>query len=273
MNEKEGNSAKFKFLKSRRGQVTVFILLGIIIVSVAAVIYFLYPQIKSTFGIVTDPQSYIQTCMQDKINEVVKEVSLQGGSVNPGHFILYYNSDLGRSYPVEYLCYTNKDSQPCTMQQPLLQPHIESEIANGIKSTADTCFSNLQKSYQNRGYTASLIPGNITVELIPNQIKVTFNDQLTLTRGNTQRYTEFNMFVNSNLYELSGIANSILQWEVQYGDANTPLFMMYYTHLLMEKKLQTDGTKVYILTDLDTGEKFQFATRSYAWPPGYGGNQ
>jgi len=46
--------------------------------------------------------------------------------------------------------------------------------------------------------------------------------------------------------------------------------MTYYRDLKVEKKKQTDGSTVYILTKMDSGDKFQFASRSVAWPPGYG---
>ena len=268
---------------STRGQVTIFIILAVIIIGAAALIYFLYPQIKATITGTQDPQSYIQTCLQNEIKSTVKTLSLQGGSISPGHYFTYYNdwdNDAAlkslygvQTFHIEYLCYTNKDLQPCVMQQPLLQAHIEDEIKTNIQSTLDSCFSNLQKSFQSKGYSTNLVPGTTIVDLLPGRIIVTSTNQLTLTKGNSQTYNEFKISVNSNLYELTGIASSVLQWEVQEGDANTPLFMMYYPNLLLEKKLQTDGTKVYILIDLNTNDVFQFATRSYAWPPGYGGNQ
>ena len=64
------------------------------------------------------------------------------------------------------------------------------------------------------------------------------------------------------------IANSILSMEVQFGDSETTIYMNYYHDLKVEKKKQTDGTTIYILTDRITGDVFQFASRSIAWPPG-----
>jgi len=39
----------------------------------------------------------------------------------------------------------------------------------------------------------------------------------------------------------------------------------------IEKKEQSDGSRIYILTHRSTNEKFMFASRSIAWPPGYVG--
>ena len=46
--------------------------------------------------------------------------------------------------------------------------------------------------------------------------------------------------------------------------------MILYPGVKVEKYKQEDGTTVYILTDRNTNDKFQFAVRSLAWPPGYG---
>jgi hypothetical protein len=260
------------FPKNHRGQITIFIILGVIIVGVAALIYFLYPQIQSTFFKTTDPQGFIQTCVEDKIKETISTISLQGGSVEPQHYFSYYNEELQKLSHVEYLCYTNKDFQPCSMQQPVLHGHIMNEIKKDINQIATSCFNSLKKNYEDKGYSTNLVKGETVVDILPERVVVTFNNELTLTKGNTQRYEKFSVLVNNNLYELSGIANSILNWEVQYGDAETGAYMFYYHNLLVEKKEQSDGTKVYILTDLNTNDVFQFATRSFAWPPGYGGN-
>jgi len=231
------------------------------------IIYLFYPKIQTLVGAGTQsPEAFIQTCMQNKIRNTIENLSLQGGSIDPSNYFSYNNNK------IEYLCYTNKDLQPCVMQQPLLRAHIESEIENDIHATADSCFSDLQKDYQNRGYQVSLKKGNIDVNIIPNKVKVTFDNNLTLTKGNTQRYTQFVVLTNSNLYELTGIANNILYWEVDKGDTDTGMYMAYYHNILVEKKEQSDGTKVYIITDVNTKNKFQFATRSIAWPAGFGAN-
>ena len=95
---------------------------------------------------------------------------------------------------------------------------------------------------------------------------------MSLTKGDASNYDAFRVVVDNNLYELVSIANSILNWEASYGDAETTTYMNYYHDLKVEKKKQSDGSTVYILTDRNTEEKFQFASRSVAWPPGYGIN-
>jgi len=72
------------------------------------------------------------------------------------------------------------------------------------------------------------------------------------------------------MYDLVMISTSILNFEARYGDSNPLSFMVYYPSLWIDKLKQGDGTKIYILTDLNTGESFTFASRSLSWPAGYG---
>jgi hypothetical protein len=86
-------------------------------------------------------------------------------------------------------------------------------------------------------------------------------------------YDSIRVVVDSNIYELVSIANSILNWEATYGDSETTTYMNYYHDLKVEKLKQGEGTTVYILSNRDSGEKFQFASRSVVFPPGYGASE
>ena len=251
--------------KNNRAQVTIFIIIGIIIVAAAFLIYSFYPQIKTSLNVQQQtPQTFIQTCIEKEIIDTVNKISLQGGSLTPENFIRYNNSN------VNYLCYTNEYYRNCLIQQPLLKEHIESEIKNAISADAGKCFSSMKSSYEKQGYTADLIGKDIQIELLPNRVISTFNYSLTLTKGeSTQKYNSFVVMLNNNLYELVAIAGSILNWEATYGDANPRVYMTYYHDLRVDKVLMNSGEKVYILTDRIIGNKFQFASRSQVWPAGY----
>ena len=247
----------------KKGQVTIFIIIAIVIVALGVLLYLFLPQIKVNFGFATDnPSEFIQNCMEDKIENTVKILSSQGGSLNPENYFLYSDEK------IEYLCYTNEYYIPCVVQQPLLKQHIENEIKIGIRAESDSCFESLKQSFENQGFSVNLKAGDIKVELLPKIMVVMYNRSLILTKDSTERYEKFDVVLNNNLYELMSIANSILGMETQYGDSETTIYMNYYHDLKVEKKKQTDGTTIYILTDRKTEDKFQFASRSIAWPPG-----
>ena len=249
-----------------RGQVTVFIIIAIIIIGAAFSIYLLVP--KAQTGAVfdaTNPSGFIQTCLEDEIERTVDLVSSQGGSVEPEFFFTYQGEK------IEYLCYTAENYATCVVQQPLLKQHIESEVKKDISEEVETCFSNLQENYRGEGYTVNLQTGSTKVELLPKRVATKFEDYvLTVTKGETKRYDSFIVVLNNNLYELTSIANSIIESETTYGDVETTTYMTFYKDLKVEKKNQEDGTTIYVLTDRNTEKKFQFASRSVVFPPGYG---
>jgi hypothetical protein len=151
----------------------------------------------------------------------------------------------------------------------MLKQHIEREIKKEIENDVESCFASLKSSYEKKGYDVTLKSGDKKVELLPQRIVGTFNYSLTLTKSSTEKYDSFVVIVNNNLYELVAIANSIIEWEATYGDAEITTYMTYYPDLKVEKNLRESGEKIYVLTDRNTGNKFQFAVRSQAWPAGY----
>ena len=107
------------------------------------------------------------------------------------------------------------------------------------------------------------------MELYPERIISNFNYSLTLTKGDdTQKYDSFVVVLNNNLYELVSIANNIIEWETLFGDAETTTYMTYYHDLKVEKNLRGSNGKIYVLTNRNTGDKFQFAIRGQIMPAG-----
>lgn len=269
MMEKRGKSRlDFGFnnsllLKSKRSQITIFVIIAIMVVALALLIYFLVPGIRQSTSSEKNPNQFIQSCLENEVLNALETLSPQGGSINPGHYILYQGDK------IEYLCYTNEDYKTCVMQQPLLMKHIQNEIKTAIENQARNCFNELEKNYIGEGYSVKLNRGAMGVELLPKRVVVSFNNTLNLIKDGSEKFDEFRVVVNNNIYELASIANSILNWEAQYGDSETTLYMSYYRDLKVEKKKQVDGSTIYILTDRNSQNKFQFATRSVAWPPGY----
>jgi len=250
----------------KRGQVTIFIIIGIVIVALAFLMYLYYPKIKSSLGIgLESPSAFIQECFEEEIADNLEILSLQGGSLNPQHYFIYNNQKL------EYLCYTEENYKTCVMQQPMLKNHIESEIKESIRESVKSCFNSLVENYKSKGYGVEFKEKDYEIELLPKRVVATFNSSLVLTKESTEKYDLFSVVLNNNLYELVSVANSILNWETRYGDAETTNYMTYYHDLKVEKKKQSDGSTIYILTDRNNGNKFQFASRSVAWPAGYTG--
>lgn len=257
-------------LQNKRGQVTLFIIIALIIVAAAVVFLIFYPNIKTTLGGTTDePSSFMQDCLEKSLKEKIDLVSKQGGTLRPTNFYLYQDDK------IEYLCYINEFYKQCVMQKPLLTESISQEVSEAMQGDIKKCWASLENNYKKQGYEVAVSEGEASVELIPKRVVISFTNVLTLKKDTAVRYggegnRPIRVVLNNNIYELASIAKSVLNQEAKYGDTEIMNYMFFYRDLKVEKYKQTDGTKIFILTDRNTGNKFQFATRSVVFPAGYG---
>jgi hypothetical protein len=257
-----------QLVSCKRSQVTIFIIIALIVIALALLVYFLWPEIIPFPNSRTEnPSGFLSDCLEEDLKNTIQIVSSQGGTLNPENYILHQGEK------VDYLCYTAEYYETCVMQRPLLKSHIESEIKADIQPVSENCLTELRQEFQRKGYEV-FGGGEINVELLPNLVIVNFPG-LTLNKEGSASYDNIRVVVNNNLYELLSISNTILNSEATYGDAETTRYMTWYSWLKVEKYKQTDGSTIYVLTDRDSNiegeeDKFQFASRSVAWPPGYG---
>jgi len=248
---------------NKRGQVTIFIIVAILIVVVGALIYVLSPGLRSTLGPDSkNPYDFIKTCLEEDLEEIVEIISLQGGSMNPEHFFLYNDVN------IEYLCYTPENYHACVLQKIAVEEDIEEEIKNQISPIVTFCFDEMDQSYSDQGYSISIRPGEITVNLLPKKIVTSLDYEVTLSKEDSNRYNEFEIILDNNLYELIKIGKYIVEWEISFGGIDPLEIMGKYNFLDIDKFEMGDGTVVYSLKDKKTGGIFQLATRSYVFPPG-----
>jgi len=256
--EKKGGN---NVLNVKKSQVTLFIILAIIIVAVV-LLFFLVPRTREFIAPI-DPTIQLEECILQDLDRVVENISKQGGSVNPGNTIMYGGEN------IEYLCYTNEYYKTCGVQRPLLKRHVEREIFEELEPQIDDCMTSIRDDLERRGYDVSIATRNTTLEIVPNNIMITVSG-VSVARGDEGiLYDEFEARKRTQLYNLLMLATSIVNWESTYGDSDTMTYMSYYPNVRVEKWKQSDGSTIYKLSRRDTDDKFTFASRSLAWPPGY----
>lgn len=257
----EGNK---NMLKCKRSQVTIFVILALLIIGV--IIILLFPQIKKAFVPTTPNDLVPKECMEKAVRETLAEVMKHGGKLNPE---LYFNYN---NVTINYLCYTQEWYKGCIMQNPFLKQSIEKEVKNNVQTKIAKCISDMETSLRNKGYeikTTGTKKANI--ELVPKKIVITPDVSMIATKGEeTYNFpsSRFQVEAKSSSYELIMLVTSVLGFEAGYGDSIPELYMYTYPNIRVQKTKQEDGTKIYVLSDRDTGEYIRFATRSVAWPPG-----
>lgn len=251
--------AKMKMGKemNNKGQVTMFIIVGIIVV-VGILTFFLF--IQPTYIQDKGKQLGFEGCVADVVEEAIKELELKAGFIDP-EFTYPYNGE-----KLTYLCYTNEYYETCTVQVPFLKNKFDSEMEKLIRDDVNACYENSIDELKAQGY--SVTPGVVTYDVLiePSVVRVEI-DAPTSVGG--QQFARFNAEVNAPTYDMVMIATSILQFETKYGDADASAMMEFYPDYKITKMKRSDGTTVYILEHKGLGNKFQFASKSLVWPAGY----
>ncbi|MCR4327135.1 MAG: hypothetical protein NUV46_00970 [Nanoarchaeota archaeon] len=245
-----------KGVERKKGQVTIFVIIALVIIVFGTLMYFFYPGINSSeSGIDENPRAYMQNCVEDLLQEKIDLISSQGGSIEPDSSYTYDGE------PIEYLCYTSRLSDPCTVQRAFLVSHIESEIKESTEDKVNECFTKMESDYRARGYTLTLNRGNLRATLAPGRAILFSDSRLTLTKDSTQNYESFDIVVNNNLFELASLARTVIDWESTYGIADPFYFMTWYKDKFNIKKVSPDGgkTAIWTIEDTNSGDTFRFA--------------
>ncbi len=266
MNKKKGENKNFSrelLRKNKRGQVAIFVIVAIVIIAFAALAYVYFPKIKLALtSEKKSPNQFITECVKDDLEEYVKQISLQGGTLNPSPYYMYEGNKL------QYICYTNENYEACIRQKTNLKEGIEKELEEAIEETVSNCFASLKEEYEKKGYDVSIRSGEIKVKLSPKRIIGSFDYEVVLSKEGSEKYDSFNVILNNNLYELLDLLDKIVDIEINGGDADPVVLMYGYPQFEIERKKQSDGTTVYLLKDREAGGILNFAVRSWVLPPG-----
>lgn len=241
----------------KRGQVTIFILVAIIIVS-AILIFFLW--VKPTYFSETGGKLNFKSCVQNAVQQSIKQLGENAGLADP-QFTYQYNGE-----QFTYLCYTNEYYKTCVVQLPFPKNTFEEQMKLSLKDEINKCYSNSINELKSQGQSVSKGKLEYNVSIKPNVVEVKIKAPTVI---GSQSLANFDIKTSSRIYEMLMIATSIVQSEAKYGDTNSEKLMLLYPNYIIDKIKRSDGTTIYIITDKFTKDKFQFASRSLAWPAGY----
>jgi len=263
--EKRDEFLRFKF--SRKAQLTIFIIVGLIIIAAIIFLMVVFPKIQSgNLFKIQSPTEYYDSCIKSTLKESLVEVASKGGDLETQNYYQYK----GAKY--NYLCYTNEYHTKCVMQQPFLYKKYSDEVKQLVTPKAVQCLSDMKKTYEGKGYTITMQSNpEIIMNLTESRILMNVNVEMKIASENEKNYDKISLEYPTQMYDLISIATSILNFEAGFGASETSIYMAYYPDIKVVKIKMEDGTTLYSVSNRKTGEEFRFATRSLAWPPGYFG--
>jgi len=257
---------------NKRGQITIFIIVGIIVIGAIGVFLIFGTDIGERIGISgeTNPESFLDSCLKDKVKQGIEIISRQGGSLsNPVNKSFLFKDE---TYPtdISYLCYNQNDYLPCVNQEPMLFQHLEDEIKDYISDEVTSCFNDLGTSLGRQGYSVQKKIRSFEIKLQSKRVVIETDSEITLTKaGETSKQEDFTIFVGSRLYEITEVVVEIVNKEATRCEFNYVFFMMNNPEFDIHKFKTADSTEIYVIKHEDTNERFNLAIRGCVIPPGF----
>ena len=215
--------------QDKKSQVSVFIIIGLIIIVIAVVLFINRSNLASLI-LGKTPVEQIKSCSLENLKEGMTIVSMQGGVIAPENYYLY------KGNKIEYICYTEESFKKCVMQKPLLKNTIEEELVSYVKPRVNECLSEVKSSLERSGKKVSYKEPIINVSVSPEIILMNIELGLTIEKnGETESYKDIKTDINSEMYNLIITAGDIANSEANYGDADTTSLMIKDKTLKVEK--------------------------------------
>ena len=251
----------------KRGQVTMFVILGILVIAVIAVILYTYnskvqPQVDKTpefdFSKTDVIKSYIEGCVEKVGNEAINLVGKQGGEINPSFYQYYYGD------AVSYLCYTTEPSS-CYNKKPFLLQFVEKEINSYVLQKINSCV-NLQ-GIRDQGFEvqAGALTVDTKVNLYTTFIEINYPITITGKSGQSVQLNQFSKNFNVPLGRLVKVAEDIVNGEINsfQGYFNYQAYIISQNGEIEITRPTWDKTEIYITNLRNDDYKFQFAIQNY----------
>jgi len=249
----------------KKGQITIFIIVAIVIIVFIALFFIFQNKIikPNNFGSSEkiNPENFLKICIENKVEETIQTLSYQGGyiknSLNTG-----FQFENEPYWNISYLCYTSANSLPCVIQQPSIINYMEKEITEEIKGDLESCFDDLILNYKEENYDVINNYNNFNSDLIEDKLIINLDAELTLTKsGESIRKKDFKIEFPTKLYNLGEITQKIIEKEAKFNYFDYIDYMFFNPDYIINLKSMDDQTKIYTLENIKTKEKFRFATR------------
>jgi len=249
-------------VKIKKGQVAIFIIVGIVIVvGIIMAIYFT-GKVDVDSPVDLTPKSFVDKCVRDSVEISIEKMLSNGGEISPSQAISYQGSEWN------YLCYQADFYQGCYNIHPMLEVQIEKEIEKDTQIEVQGCFNSMREDFENRGFSVGGGATTYSIDLLPGYVAINLIKNIDISKeGVSQNFEDFNTKVPSPIYDLVQVSRDIVNSESRYCNFEYSGYMLLYPKYDI-KKISYDNNKLYSIIDRKSKFEFKFATRSCAFPPG-----
>ncbi len=256
---------------NKKGQVTIFIIVAVIIVSVIASFFLLKSGIVPGIGgkAEKNPNIFLSSCLEEKVREGVKLISIQGGYIeNPLNKAFKFEAEES-PVNISYLCYNQNNNLLCVPQEPMLIRHLKKEINDYISKDVESCFNQFTSSLEKQGYYLDASYRRFEIELTEGKININIDAEITSTKsGETSKQKGFKVIVLSKFYDLALVVQEIVNKEATAGEFNH-YDIFGYSQFDINKYKTSDSSTIYSVKHRDSNEEFRFIVRGATMRPGW----
>ncbi len=255
---------------SKKGQVTIFVIVAVLIVAVIAIFFLFKLGVVPTSGSNAEenPEQFLASCIEGGLREKISTILSQGGYISNPLNKSFKFSEEKEATDIAYLCYTQNDYLPCINQEALLIQHLKKEIRGGIKKQVRDCFTDLTKSLSKKGYVVDATYKDFEVDLISKKIILKIDAKISLTKKeNSIKREKFNLVFNSRFYDLAIVVQEIVSQEARFCNFEQLGFMLFYPEYEI-KKFRAGEDIIYRVKHRKTQEEFKFIIRGCVIPAG-----
>ena len=256
----------------KRGQMTMFIVIAILIISGIALLIFFNkgtPLIGSHQEI--NKKEFLESCVEEEVKNTLEIIGLQGGYFSESK-IMTKSYSSGSTYGqknIAVLCYNKNYFDPCINQDPMLIQHLNDEIKKGISKTVKDCFDALTLSLENQGFEVQTKYNGFDVQLLPEKLKLDIKGEITISQtGSTTKEKDFEILFRTRLYDIAIVAQNIINQEASTCSFDHSGFMLYFKEFSIDKIRTSDSFDIFAVKSKDSYEIFNFALRGCVIPPG-----
>ena len=250
----------------KRGQITAFVVLGIVVVALVLLllyaktnIFLFTPSTEDLNKVMSDIRKDMISCIEEVGEEPIRRIALQGGylSTPEDTYRLYDDTT------ISYLCY-NMENDPRCRNRMLRKADLKQQLDEAIDFALSTCVD-VQK-FKKFGNFNIKTPSKWEVETVINpevtSVTVTYPIMIESEKSEVSLSADkFTKPFNYPLGELYKVSQDIISFETTYGEFDQLPYMLSYHGLYRIEKLRPYPDKIYKLNKQDSNYVFQFAVQ------------
>ncbi len=194
----------------KRGQITTFIILGIVVLAVVAFfIYMTGVTTKASLERAVPPdvvpiQTFVDQCVAKTAEYAVVDVSAQGGDYLPDKYIRV------GFYDVPYYLYPDPSQQNNITLYRTSIDYVQSSLSTYMNRRLSDCVGNLS-SFQNEGYSFEFGNVSATALILPSKVLFTVDYPIGIAKDNSKSSMQkFSAEVNVPLALMINASNEYL---------------------------------------------------------------